>query len=82
MKGMKGYGPPLVPRDPRGRELVSTGDLLLAFPQDRSGMLRFLKREGITPDPIVRGAGGERYWVRENVVPLLAARHLRLTPNP
>lgn len=77
MKGIKGYGHSPIPRDASGHELVSTGDLLLAFPQSRVGLLRFLKGAGFTPDPIIRGNRGERYWTRQDVVPVLARRHLQ-----
>ena len=76
MRGMKGYGPPLIPRDIRGRELISTGDLREAFaPLDRSLMFRWLKRAGVIPDAVIRGPGGERYWPRAQSVSVIARKH-------
>ena len=75
MRGMKGYGSPMMPRDTNGRELISTGDLREAFaPLDRSLMFRWLKRAGVIPDAVIKGPGGERYWPRAQSVSVIATK--------
>ena len=78
MRGMKGYGPPLIPRDVRGRELISTGDLRAVFPgPNRVTLGRVLERARVSPDPVVRGERGERYWPRADAVGAVQAWEAR-----